>query len=377
MKMGPLCIICTEILGYKAVSATSCGHVYHEECLQKWLVRAGSCPQCRKPVSQTSLIRKLFFNVEDSSDESGRSARSSNAEDIRRLQEWLQTERQLAEDLQKKIGGFSCDQEKELQGMTILQKEIKELRVSLSPRRDESDQSVWRHLGTVNTTLDTLKHREARNTDYFLRRIWRLMAEIKSRTLEAKELERGMQKMRSQVVEQQRLMRMEKKRLSTEVGLVQEQLTELRSEMQNRERQVAELAAENATLTILLAFEKERSRSNRQDPQSNPPEAEELGTVSTFWSWMNHLNLTGFIERVQRFLQSGTSQFLGSDDMTFPSDLDSYRCFIDYNTVQKTALYTTVSVLSYYMATWLGLPPVLVLIATGFATGAMNTNGQN
>lgn len=47
-----------------SVSATECGHVFHEECLARWLSRSRSCPTCRKPLRQDRVFR-LFLNPTD------------------------------------------------------------------------------------------------------------------------------------------------------------------------------------------------------------------------------------------------------------------------------------------------------------------------
>lgn len=47
-----------------SVSATECGHVFHEACLARWLSRSRSCPTCRKPLRQDRVFR-LFLNPTD------------------------------------------------------------------------------------------------------------------------------------------------------------------------------------------------------------------------------------------------------------------------------------------------------------------------
>lgn len=47
-----------------SVSATECGHVFHESCLSRWMSRSRSCPTCRKPLRQDRVFR-LFLNPTD------------------------------------------------------------------------------------------------------------------------------------------------------------------------------------------------------------------------------------------------------------------------------------------------------------------------
>lgn len=50
--------------GSNSVSATECGHVFHEACLQRWLAASRSCPTCRKPLRAHGIV-KLFLDAAD------------------------------------------------------------------------------------------------------------------------------------------------------------------------------------------------------------------------------------------------------------------------------------------------------------------------
>jgi len=49
-----------------SVSATPCGHVFHTNCVSKWIDKHRHCPQCRQPVLTSSKLVKLFFAEEKS-----------------------------------------------------------------------------------------------------------------------------------------------------------------------------------------------------------------------------------------------------------------------------------------------------------------------
>ena len=61
------CVICMEYFqSNDSISASQCGHVFHEACIARWLGESGAihsvghCPQCRSKVSKVRLTR-LFF----------------------------------------------------------------------------------------------------------------------------------------------------------------------------------------------------------------------------------------------------------------------------------------------------------------------------
>ncbi|XP_066296638.1 E3 ubiquitin-protein ligase TRAIP-like [Branchiostoma lanceolatum] len=66
--MRGVCTICTDLFtDDNPISATPCGHTFHEACLTRWLgtPNGNSCPQCRTRVTARSVISKLFFDQPD------------------------------------------------------------------------------------------------------------------------------------------------------------------------------------------------------------------------------------------------------------------------------------------------------------------------
>ena len=42
------CSVCTEVLTSDCeITSTYCGHVFHTNCIMKWIGREQNCPQCR------------------------------------------------------------------------------------------------------------------------------------------------------------------------------------------------------------------------------------------------------------------------------------------------------------------------------------------
>ncbi|KAI8038838.1 E3 ubiquitin-protein ligase TRAIP [Drosophila gunungcola] len=57
------CVICAELFGQAdEVFATVCGHMFHHSCLNQWLDRSKTCPQCRNKCTTRNIFR-VYFNL--------------------------------------------------------------------------------------------------------------------------------------------------------------------------------------------------------------------------------------------------------------------------------------------------------------------------
>ncbi|XP_017054641.1 E3 ubiquitin-protein ligase RNF128 [Drosophila ficusphila] len=59
-----ICPICTELCrSTDPLTAGSCGHAFHEECLKRWREQSRTCPICR---CQDATFFQLYLNFEES-----------------------------------------------------------------------------------------------------------------------------------------------------------------------------------------------------------------------------------------------------------------------------------------------------------------------
>ena len=65
--MRLVCVICTEIFVINShISVVHCGHLFHEDCLSKWLNSGQkTCPQCRYTANSKSIVKKLYLTESD------------------------------------------------------------------------------------------------------------------------------------------------------------------------------------------------------------------------------------------------------------------------------------------------------------------------
>ncbi|CAF1537699.1 unnamed protein product [Rotaria magnacalcarata] len=62
--MNIACTICLDRFFLSSIiSASPCGHLFHDKCLDRWLVdeRKKTCPQCRTPITPKQVLKKLYL----------------------------------------------------------------------------------------------------------------------------------------------------------------------------------------------------------------------------------------------------------------------------------------------------------------------------
>lgn len=56
--MHILCTICSDLVNHtENIHVTKCGHIFHHDCLNEWILRSKTCPQCRNKVTDRCMFR--------------------------------------------------------------------------------------------------------------------------------------------------------------------------------------------------------------------------------------------------------------------------------------------------------------------------------
>uniref|UniRef100_A0A336KCN0 CSON007042 protein n=1 Tax=Culicoides sonorensis TaxID=179676 RepID=A0A336KCN0_CULSO len=81
------CIICSDLFisADSIVAAGTCGHLFHFHCLNQWLERSKTCPQCRSKCTQKQVLR-IFMNILTAADLSEDAGQLINKVDTLTLQ---------------------------------------------------------------------------------------------------------------------------------------------------------------------------------------------------------------------------------------------------------------------------------------------------
>ncbi|XP_013112580.2 uncharacterized protein LOC106090809 [Stomoxys calcitrans] len=65
-SLNVLCAICSEYFSSCAIiyCTTKCGHVFHQQCLTRWLSHSDSCPQCRRKCHR-HMVHRVYLNFSE------------------------------------------------------------------------------------------------------------------------------------------------------------------------------------------------------------------------------------------------------------------------------------------------------------------------
>ena len=100
------CPICFESFkSEKKVVSTHCGHLIHNECIQKWLnTGTNTCPKCRTPIPNRNKLVKMYLSSSDEMSESEETPKQGNL--LMDIVEWLGAAQSVAQQ-QVLVNNFS------------------------------------------------------------------------------------------------------------------------------------------------------------------------------------------------------------------------------------------------------------------------------
>uniref|UniRef100_A0A8R1DXT1 RING-type domain-containing protein n=1 Tax=Caenorhabditis japonica TaxID=281687 RepID=A0A8R1DXT1_CAEJA len=132
------CSICLGSLKQKdKVSALVCGHIYHHECISKWMAAKKQCPSCRRPVPKNGFVEKLFFDVLASEQIEEGEAEVDYAEVSCQLRAALNFEKEKNERIEKENESLKVS--------------VKSLEKKVVKDKDKNKNEITRLQATVNT----------------------------------------------------------------------------------------------------------------------------------------------------------------------------------------------------------------------------------
>lgn len=121
------CCICLEEFAgsnERKILTPKCGHLFHENCLNDWLSREVSCPQCRLTVTHSDL-HQVFLT--DTSRRRSSIFNSSLCQNYREVQDDLMTQQ---ENNRKEMADLKVEVEELKKENGMLKEEVKALRSS-------------------------------------------------------------------------------------------------------------------------------------------------------------------------------------------------------------------------------------------------------
>lgn len=115
------------------IYSSYCGHVYHRNCILKWIEKSSNCPECRAEIRSKSDFHKIYFNVNPKYDGMEQSE-DSNPEKIV-MQKRTEKLTKYIKCVTKELGHVELKFEKLKQEIAKKDQEIAELRNLLNVER--------------------------------------------------------------------------------------------------------------------------------------------------------------------------------------------------------------------------------------------------
>lgn len=116
------------------IYSSYCGHVYHRNCILKWIEKTSNCPECRAEIRSKSDFHKIYFNVNPKCDDS---LIQNDAVDEEKMLMQKRTEKltKYIKCVTKELGHVELKFEKLKQEIAKKDQEIAELRNLLNVER--------------------------------------------------------------------------------------------------------------------------------------------------------------------------------------------------------------------------------------------------
>ncbi|XP_070561170.1 E3 ubiquitin-protein ligase TRAIP-like [Ptychodera flava] len=175
------CTICSDLYETSSnISVTTCGHVFHEHCLQRWTNQSKTCPQCRADCCQRNIIRRIYFEISDDSPEDVDPSSLKN--ELDRVKAQLSQQKKEKSDLKK-------EKERLYDQISSLESKIGDL-MDRANKAESTNSVLRKQLKILSLKQDDAERarKEARDLRIKLKRLERFEAVMTENTREVEEM---------------------------------------------------------------------------------------------------------------------------------------------------------------------------------------------
>ncbi|KFD53647.1 hypothetical protein M514_05563 [Trichuris suis] len=146
--MSSSCPICMERCHVNDLSALSCGHTFHRECVRRWLLSNPYCPTCRAVAAANSSLYQLQLEVVEETAENELTYNSSvDNEDF-----WQMALKNESDEFEAKLAGLESEIKKLEKRLSQISADLK-----LCQRAAKDVSKVEKCNAKLKTQLTTMK----------------------------------------------------------------------------------------------------------------------------------------------------------------------------------------------------------------------------
>ncbi|CAF2882321.1 unnamed protein product [Rotaria sp. Silwood2] len=159
--MNIACTICLDRFFLSSIiSASPCGHLFHDKCLDRWLIdeRKKTCPQCRTSITPKQVLKKLYLM-----EPLCQTQVPSGGQDSSELLNQIETQEAKILDCEQRCRKTLHDLQKSEERRQAFENDVISLRKQLTEQSNKNQRIINERDAKINMLIEQYKHVDLSN----------------------------------------------------------------------------------------------------------------------------------------------------------------------------------------------------------------------
>ncbi|CAF3034059.1 unnamed protein product [Rotaria sp. Silwood2] len=159
--MNIACTICLDRFFLSSIiSASPCGHLFHDKCLDRWLIdeRKKTCPQCRTSITPKQVLKKLYLM-----EPLCQTQVPCGGQDSSELLNQIETQEAKILDCEQRCRKTLHDLQKSEERRQAFENDVISLRKQLTEQSNKNQRIINERDAKINMLIEQYKHVDLSN----------------------------------------------------------------------------------------------------------------------------------------------------------------------------------------------------------------------